>query len=97
MSHSSSGQSLNQYALRRDLLNTVVSWVQSPGPKCRFNHHQPNPGLSTEVLLVAGAGGKHDSSCLVGGRQGLKKSSHDCSREASFLVTWAHMVVSVSF
>lgn len=35
------GKSLNQYALRRDLLNIVVSWVQSPGPKCRFSHHQP--------------------------------------------------------
>lgn len=65
------GKSLNHYALRRDLLNITVSWVQSPGPKCRFNHHQLNPGLSTEVLLIAGAGEKHVSSCLVGGCQGL--------------------------
>ena len=42
------GKSFNQYALRRDSLNIIVSWVQSPGPKCRFSHHQPNPGLSTD-------------------------------------------------
>lgn len=75
MSQSSSGQKLQSICSQERFTehycvlgseSRAKVQVQPPPAKPRFVHRQ------TEVLLIAGAGGKHVSSCLVGGHQGLK-------------------------